>query len=212
MPSNLTLFSHSLLTPFSFRSELSKTVATFILQKILLDETGLYYICQTYDRSSTIQLLSHTPLLHRSNAVLHAEFTPGSLTLQWSWARWWSSCPRSLLKGFSSTWCAATCASVTTLEPAKHFASVYLISWRMRPSQPAWRTTSLPSTGWRSCWRTLRRCRAKQQGSSSSSKVVSSLPSSIHLQRAWHSPRLWHRRYNLQDTYQPSIELWFIRP
>ena len=31
-------------------SELSKTVATFILQKILLDETGLYYICQTYDR------------------------------------------------------------------------------------------------------------------------------------------------------------------
>ena len=33
-------------------SELSKTVATFILQKILLDETGLYYICQTYDRSN----------------------------------------------------------------------------------------------------------------------------------------------------------------
>ena len=32
-------------------SELSKTVATFILQKILQDETGLYYICQTYDRS-----------------------------------------------------------------------------------------------------------------------------------------------------------------
>ncbi len=31
-------------------SELSKTVATFILQKILQDETGLYYICQTYDR------------------------------------------------------------------------------------------------------------------------------------------------------------------
>lgn len=27
-------------------SELSKTVATFILQKILLDETGLNYICQ----------------------------------------------------------------------------------------------------------------------------------------------------------------------
>ena len=34
-------------------SELSKTVATFILQKILLDETGLYYICQTYDRFDT---------------------------------------------------------------------------------------------------------------------------------------------------------------
>ncbi|KAI8333890.1 cell differentiation family, Rcd1-like-domain-containing protein [Chlamydoabsidia padenii] len=31
-------------------SELSKTVAIFILQKILLDDTGLYYICQTYER------------------------------------------------------------------------------------------------------------------------------------------------------------------
>ena len=31
-------------------SELSKTVATFILQKILLDETGLAYICQTFER------------------------------------------------------------------------------------------------------------------------------------------------------------------
>jgi CCR4-NOT transcription complex subunit 9 len=31
-------------------SELSKTVAIFIVQKILLDETGLQYICQTYER------------------------------------------------------------------------------------------------------------------------------------------------------------------
>ncbi|KAI8341715.1 cell differentiation protein rcd1 [Chlamydoabsidia padenii] len=31
-------------------SELSKTVAIFIVQKILVDETGLYYICQTYER------------------------------------------------------------------------------------------------------------------------------------------------------------------
>lgn len=31
-------------------SELSKTVAIFIVQKILLDETGLTYICQTYER------------------------------------------------------------------------------------------------------------------------------------------------------------------
>ena len=31
-------------------SELSKTVATFIVQKILLDEFGLNYICQTYER------------------------------------------------------------------------------------------------------------------------------------------------------------------
>ncbi|KAK9448535.1 putative cell differentiation protein rcd1 [Limtongia smithiae] len=31
-------------------SELSKTVAIFIVQKILLDDNGLGYICQTYDR------------------------------------------------------------------------------------------------------------------------------------------------------------------
>lgn len=31
-------------------SELSKTVATFIVQKILLDDTGLTYICQTAER------------------------------------------------------------------------------------------------------------------------------------------------------------------
>lgn len=31
-------------------SELSKTVATFIVQKILLDDMGLTYICATYER------------------------------------------------------------------------------------------------------------------------------------------------------------------
>nr|ACO15681.1 Cell differentiation protein RCD1 homolog [Caligus clemensi] len=38
-------------------SELSKTVATFILQKILLDDTGLIYICQTYDRFSHVAMI-----------------------------------------------------------------------------------------------------------------------------------------------------------
>jgi CCR4-NOT transcription complex subunit 9 len=38
-------------------SELSKTVATFILQKILLDDTGLCYICQTYDRFSHVAII-----------------------------------------------------------------------------------------------------------------------------------------------------------
>lgn len=38
-------------------SELSKTVATFILQKILLDESGLSYICQTYDRFSHVAMI-----------------------------------------------------------------------------------------------------------------------------------------------------------
>lgn len=38
-------------------SELSKTVATFILQKILLDEIGLSYICQTYERFSHVAMI-----------------------------------------------------------------------------------------------------------------------------------------------------------
>ncbi|VEU22393.1 DEKNAAC103417 [Brettanomyces naardenensis] len=35
-------------------SELSKTVAIFIVQKILMDESGLAYVCQTYDRFEAV--------------------------------------------------------------------------------------------------------------------------------------------------------------
>lgn len=45
-------------------SELSKTVATFILQKILLDETGLSYICQTYERFSHVAMILGKMVLH----------------------------------------------------------------------------------------------------------------------------------------------------
>ena len=38
-------------------SDLSKTVATFIVQKILLDDLGLQYICQTYERFSHVALI-----------------------------------------------------------------------------------------------------------------------------------------------------------
>ena len=38
-------------------SELSKTVATFIIQKILLDEMGLSYICATYERFHTVSAI-----------------------------------------------------------------------------------------------------------------------------------------------------------
>ncbi|KAI8381115.1 uncharacterized protein BYT42DRAFT_494856 [Radiomyces spectabilis] len=41
-------------------SELSKTVAIFIVQKILLDDTGLYYICQTYERFYAVATVLHT--------------------------------------------------------------------------------------------------------------------------------------------------------
>jgi CCR4-NOT transcription complex subunit 9 len=50
-------------------SELSKTVATFIVQKILLDEAGLNYVCATSERfyavstvlSSMVTKLLETP-------------------------------------------------------------------------------------------------------------------------------------------------------
>ncbi len=50
-------------------SELSKTVATFIVQKILLDDSGLTYICATAERfyavsfvlSSMVSKLQETP-------------------------------------------------------------------------------------------------------------------------------------------------------
>lgn len=41
-------------------SELSKTVATFIVQKILLDETGLNYICQTAERFYAVSTVLNT--------------------------------------------------------------------------------------------------------------------------------------------------------
>jgi len=41
-------------------SELSKTVAIFILQKVLLDDEGLQYICGTYERFQAVaSVLSH---------------------------------------------------------------------------------------------------------------------------------------------------------
>lgn len=57
-------------------SELSKTVAIFILQKILLDDQGLSYICTTYERFHTVasvlskmieQLSTNTEQLQASN-------------------------------------------------------------------------------------------------------------------------------------------------
>uniref|UniRef100_A0A3Q3MRK2 CCR4-NOT transcription complex subunit 9 n=1 Tax=Labrus bergylta TaxID=56723 RepID=A0A3Q3MRK2_9LABR len=47
-------------------SELSKTVATFILQKILLDDTGLAYICQTYERFSHVAMILGKMILQLS--------------------------------------------------------------------------------------------------------------------------------------------------
>ena len=46
-------------------SELSKTVATFILQKILLDETGLNYICQVGEQYFFFEFFGNIPIKHQ---------------------------------------------------------------------------------------------------------------------------------------------------
>ena len=58
-PEVINFLIHTEIIPLCLRimdrgSELSKTVATFIIQKILYDENGLNYLCQTFDRLHTV--------------------------------------------------------------------------------------------------------------------------------------------------------------
>lgn len=45
-------------------TELSKTVATFIMQKLLLDDVGLAYICQTYERFVHVATILDKMVIH----------------------------------------------------------------------------------------------------------------------------------------------------
>ena len=58
-PEVINFLIHTEIIPLCLRimdrgSELSKTVATVIIQKILYDENGLNYLCQTFDRLHTV--------------------------------------------------------------------------------------------------------------------------------------------------------------
>ena len=48
-------------------------VATFILQKILLDDTGLAYICQTYERFSHVAMVLVSEWVDHSGAHVIAK-------------------------------------------------------------------------------------------------------------------------------------------
>ena len=50
-------------------SELSKTVAIFIVQKILLDDTGLTYICHTYERFYAVGMVLSNMVVALSGMV-----------------------------------------------------------------------------------------------------------------------------------------------
>lgn len=61
-PEVINFLLHTEIIPLCFRimergSELSKTVATFIVQKILSDENGLNYFCQTFGRLHAVRYM-----------------------------------------------------------------------------------------------------------------------------------------------------------
>ncbi|KAK6200290.1 uncharacterized protein RJT21DRAFT_121188 [Scheffersomyces amazonensis] len=57
-------------------SELSKTVAIFILQKILLDDQGLSYICTTYERFHTVATVLAKMIEQLSATTSNAQVPP----------------------------------------------------------------------------------------------------------------------------------------
>lgn len=61
--------------------ELTKTLSTFILQKILMDDNGLSYICQTYDRFSHVALILVSFLYFCGKPNKNHTFFRG----KWSW-------------------------------------------------------------------------------------------------------------------------------
>lgn len=58
-------------------SELSKTVATFIVQKILLDDSGLTYICATAERFYAVSgtAVDTRDITHLSRAISEGGFS-----------------------------------------------------------------------------------------------------------------------------------------
>ncbi|CAK7898172.1 protein Caf40p [[Candida] anglica] len=61
-------------------SELSKTVAIFILQKILLDDQGLSYVCTTYERFHTVSSVLAKMIDQLSTATVNAAGTAAATT------------------------------------------------------------------------------------------------------------------------------------
>lgn len=59
-------------------SELSKTVAIFILQKILLDDLGLSYICTTYERFHTVASVLSKMIDQLSAATEQSQLAPST--------------------------------------------------------------------------------------------------------------------------------------
>jgi hypothetical protein len=125
-------------------SELSKTVAIFIVQKILLDDNGLNYICATYERFYAVgTVLSNmvAQLVEQQTARLLKHVVRCFLR----WAPFIPSSPSILVADHSGT------DSVTTPARAKPSGSASPSRCATRPSRRFYATTRRLSAASRSC-------------------------------------------------------------
>lgn len=133
-------------------------MATFILQKILLDETGLAYICQTYDRFSHVAMILVRIVVTFFRISFYFLFR----------AKWWSHWPKNRRRGCWSTWFVATAVYQTTTGEhniysdwlefkffipglARRCVSAFRINCGIQRSAARWKTINPRSTGWANC-------------------------------------------------------------
>lgn len=121
-------------------SELSKTVATFILQKILLDDSGLSYICQTYDRFSHVAIILVSCLFWFLSA-----FSNNGWNFR---GRWWYHLPKSHRRAYLSMSSAAIFVYLTMLEPVKPWDVAFQTSSATPLLTSACKKIVQLSTGW----------------------------------------------------------------
>ena len=121
-------------------SELCKTVATFIIQKILLDEEGLSYICATYERFYAVSTVL-------SNMV-HVLVEQPSQRLLKHIVR----CYLRLADNTRYKWVHYSCWIITTGH-ARHSSSVCQIHSGREHLIISWKMTCTPRDGWHNCWK-----------------------------------------------------------
>lgn len=135
-------------------SELSRTVAIFIVQKILMDDAGLVYICQTYERfyAVTTVLNDMVVQLAESQAIRLIKHVIRCYLRLSDNPRWWAIHDIRLFQ----MPLVHDIDLFRFIEQEKHFDSAYLMNWEMPPLYKFWRTTLPPRDVWINYWSTSR--------------------------------------------------------
>lgn len=123
-------------------SELSKTVAIFIVQKILLDDLGLQYICQTYERFYAVG----TVLSNMVNQLVEQQTVRLLKHVVRCFLRYVYSVHLQLCLSLT-----VTTASVTTPVLVKPSANACLNLFAMPPSHPYCAMMPQLSVVWHNC-------------------------------------------------------------